>query len=64
MQVKADIQGTIVAHTPGGAIFLRAGDDVPDGVNIDPSLVDGKETTNARGAKRRSKAASRPADPK
>lgn len=53
-----------MAHTPGGAVFLRAGDDVPDGVNIDPSLVDGKETTNARGTKRRSKAASRPADPK
>ena len=64
MQVKADIQGTILGHGPTGAVYLAAGDEVPDGVTVDPRLLDGKETTNARGTKRRTKASSRTADTK
>lgn len=62
MQVKADIEGTILAHVNGGAIYLRAGDEVPEGVTIDSHFVEGKEAPSARGTKRRSKAAPRPAD--
>jgi hypothetical protein len=62
LQVKADIEGTILAHVNGGAIYLRAGDEVPEGVTIDSHFVEGKEAPSARGTKRRSKAASRPAD--
>lgn len=62
MRVKSDIEGTILAHVDGGAIYLRAGDEVPEGATVDSRLVEGKEAPNARGTKRRSKAASKPAD--
>lgn len=62
MRLKNDVEGTILAHTPGGAVFLRAGDEVPEGVTVDSNLVEGKEATNARGTKRRAKASSQPAD--
>lgn len=62
MRLKKEVEGTILAHAPGGSVFLRAGDEVPEGVTVDSNLVEGKETTNARGTKRRSKAASQPAD--
>lgn len=50
MQVKADIEGTILAHVNGGAIYLRAGDEVPEGVTIDSHFVEGQaahESTRA-----------------
>lgn len=62
MRVKSDIGGTILVHVAGGAIYLRAGDEVPEGATVDDRLVEGKEAASARGTKRRSKAASRPAD--
>nr|DAX96092.1 MAG TPA: hypothetical protein [Caudoviricetes sp.] len=55
----------MLVHTPAGPVFLQAGDTVPDGATIDDALVDaGKGGKNAAtsGTKRRTKAASQPAN--
>lgn len=43
-KIRDEFRGVLLLHTPAGVVWLRAGDTVPDGVSVDPSLVAGGDT--------------------
>lgn len=54
-KVSDFIVGTVLAHSTSGPVFLKAGDEVPEGAAIDQSLIE-EVPSGSRGAKRRTKA--------
>ena len=39
-RIRRDVVGCVLVHGPGGAVFLGAGDVVPEGVVCDAALVE------------------------
>ncbi|QPK78270.1 hypothetical protein G7Y31_06680 [Corynebacterium lizhenjunii] len=51
-KIRSDVAGVVLARDSTSVVWLRAGDEVPAGVTVDPDLLEGGETEAVKPAKR------------
>lgn len=49
MRIRDDLYGVVFVHTSSGSVALRAGEEVPEGVDIDTALVTGADGATGEG---------------
>lgn len=46
MRIRSDLDGVVYAHTPDGVVCLKAGDAIPEGVEVGDHLAE--KTTESK----------------